>query len=136
MMMLNKTDPIPNNQKRPALNDDEDTLEEEADQWLFAIQLEEEEEEEKEIILVFQENKEKINIKIEEQISIEIKEKIDCEVGNLEIDLENQEIIGDLKIQKSQNFFDEFEYVDFIRVTKFDYISINPLLQIVGTSKF
>ena len=37
--------PIPNNQKRPAKKDEEDTLEEEADPWLYVIQLGEEEEE-------------------------------------------------------------------------------------------
>ena len=36
-----------------------------------------------------QENKEEINIEIKGEIGIEIEEKINCEVGNLEIDLEN-----------------------------------------------
>ena len=40
------------------MNNYDDTLEEEADRQLFAIQLGEEEEEEKEVTLVFQENKE------------------------------------------------------------------------------
>ena len=122
------TNPIPNNQWRLTMNNDDDTLEEEADRWLFAIQLGEEEEEEKEVTLVFQENKEKINIEIEEEIGIEIEEKINFEVGNLEMDLENQEIHGEVNIQNSHNFFLEVQYVDFLRVTKFDYISINRLL--------
>ena len=45
--------PIPNNQRRLTMNNDDDTLEEEADRWLFAIELGEEEEKEKEVILVF-----------------------------------------------------------------------------------
>ena len=77
---------------------------------------------------VFQENKEKINIEIEEEIGIEIEEKINCELGNLENELENQEIYGKVNIQNSHNFFHEVQYVDFLRVTKFDYICINPLL--------
>ena len=64
------TNPIPNNQWRLTMNNDDDTLEEEADRWLFAIQLGEEEEEEKEVILMFQENKEELNIEIEEEIGI------------------------------------------------------------------
>ena len=43
----------------------------------------------KEVTLVFQENKEEINIEIKGEIGIEIEEKINCEVGNLEIYLEN-----------------------------------------------
>ena len=41
----------------------------------------------KEVTLVFQENKEEINIEIEGEIGIKIEEKINCEVGNVEIDL-------------------------------------------------
>ena len=77
---------------------------------------------------MFQENKEDINIEIEEEIGIEIEEKINFEVGNLEIDLENQEIHGELNFQNSHNFFHEVQYVDFLRIKNFDYISINPLL--------
>ena len=71
------------------MNDDKDTLEEEADQCLFVIQLGEEEEEEKEVILVFQENKDKINIEIQEKIVVKIEEKIGSVVENIENDLEN-----------------------------------------------
>ena len=74
---------------------------------------------------VFQENKEKINIEIEEEIGIKIEEKINYEVGNLEINLENH---GEVNIRNSNNIFHEVQYVNFLRVTKFDYISINPLL--------
>ena len=38
---------------------------------------------------MFQENKEEINIEIKGEIGIEIEEKINSEVGNLKIDLEN-----------------------------------------------
>ena len=36
--------PIPNNQRRLTMNNDDDTLEEEADRWLFTMQPGEEEE--------------------------------------------------------------------------------------------
>ena len=75
-----------------------------------------------------QENNEEINIEIEEEIGTEIEEKINCEVGILENYLENQEICGEVNIQNSHNFFHEVQNVDFLKVTKFDYISINPLL--------
>ena len=77
---------------------------------------------------MFQKNNEEINIEIEEEIGIEIEEKINCELGNLENELENQEIRGEVNIQYSHNFFHEVQYIDFLRVTKFDYICINPLL--------
>ena len=56
---------------------------------LFAYQLREVEDEKKEVTLVFQEKKEESNIEIKGEIGIEIEEKINCEVGNLEIYLEN-----------------------------------------------
>ena len=47
----------------------------------------------------------------------------------------NQEVHGELIVQKSHNFFEEIKHVDFIGLTKFDCIVINPLLQIIGATK-
>ena len=124
------------------MNNYDDTLKEEADRQLFAIQLgeeEEEEEEKKKLSLMAQEIEKESDVEVEEEIDDEVEKEINGEIEDLkskESLLENKEIHSELKIKNTYNFFHEFEYVDFLGVTKFDYISINPLLQIISTSKF
>ena len=69
----------------------------------------------------------KLILRLRRRLVLKLKRRL-FEVGNLKIDLENQEIHGEVNIQNSHNFFLEVQYVDFLRVTKFVYISFNPLL--------
>ena len=65
--------------RRPAKKGEEDTLEEEADPWLYAIQLgveEEEEEEKKKLSLMAQEIEEESDVEVEEEIDDEVEKRL------------------------------------------------------------
>ena len=68
---------------------------------------------------------------IEKEIKVEIEVHIDGEIEDFKNDVtlsENQEVHGELIVQKSHEFFEEIEYVDFIGIIKFDYFAAHPLL--------
>ena len=85
------------------MNNDDDTLEEKADRWLFVIQPREEVEEEKEVILCFKKITRKLILRLRRRLVLKLKRRL----IDLENDLENQEIRGEVNIQNSHNFFHE-----------------------------